>query len=177
MASVLSAPHFHDEAAAFEMVEIIVWPEGPVCPHCGGKERVYPLKGVRSKPSAKNPKGVERHGLKKCGHCRKQFTARAGTVFESSHIALHLWLQAFHLMCSSKKGISAHQLHRILGLKYQSAWFMAHRIREAMRAGSLVVPMGGRTAVESLKPTKLLSDERRAFRSERDILTNAPCWL
>ena len=143
MASVLSEPHFHDEAAAFEMVESIVWPEGPYCPHCGNKDRIYALKGVRSKPSKKNPEGIERHGLKKCGKCRKQFTVRVGTVFESSHIELHLWLQAFHLLCSSKKGISSHQLHRILGLKYQSAWFMAHRIREAMRLGSLAPPMGG----------------------------------
>lgn len=140
--SVLSEPHFHDEAAAFEMVESIVWPDGPVCPHCGGKERIYSLKGVHSKPSKKHPHGVERHGLKKCGHCRKQFTVRVGTVFESSHIPLHYWLQAFHLLCSSKKGISSHQLHRVLGVTYEAAWFMSHRIREAMRSGSLA-PMGG----------------------------------
>lgn len=140
--SVLTQAHFHDEAAAFEMVESIVWPNGPVCPHCGGKERIYVLKGVRSKPSQKNPKGVERHGLKKCGHCRKQFTVRIGTVFEDSHIPLHLWLQAFHLLCSSKKGISSHQLHRVLEIKYQSAWHLSHRIREAMRSGALA-PMGG----------------------------------
>jgi transposase-like protein len=141
--SVLTAAHFHDEAAAFEMVESLVWPEGPVCPHCGGKDRIYALKGVRSKPSKKNPEGVERHGLKKCGHCRKQFTVRVGTIFEDSHIPLHLWLQAFHLLCSSKKGISSHQLHRILEVKYQTAWFLSHRIREAMRSGDLSVPMGG----------------------------------
>jgi transposase-like protein len=140
--SVLTQPHFHDEAAAFEMVESIVWPNGPVCPHCGGNERIYVLKGVRSKPSQKNPNGIERHGLKKCGHCKKQFTVRVGTVFEDSHIPLHLWLQAFHLLCASKKGISSHQLHRMLGIKYQSAWHLSHRIREAMRSGALA-PMGG----------------------------------
>lgn len=140
--SVLTQPHFHDEAAAFEMVESIVWPNGPVCPHCGGNERIYALKGVRSKASKKNPEGVERHGLKKCGHCRKQFTVRVGTIFEDSHIPLHLWLQAFHLLCSSKKGISSHQLHRVLEVKYQTAWFLSHRIREAMRTGALA-PMGG----------------------------------
>lgn len=145
--SVLTQPHFDDEAAAFEMVESIVWPNGPVCPHCGGKERIYVLKGVRSKPSQKNPKGVERHGLKKCGHCRKQFTCRIGTVFEDSHIPLHLWLQAFHLLCASKKGISSHQLHRLLGIKYQSAWHLSHRIREAMRTGSFATPMGGTGSV------------------------------
>lgn len=127
--SVLSKAYFHDEAAAFAYLESVLWPDGPVCPHCGGGERVYDLAKTRL-------------GLKKCGHCRKQFTARVGTIFESSHIPLHKWLQAFHLMCSSKKGISAHQLHRILEITYKSAWFMAHRIREAMRSGEFE-PMGG----------------------------------
>ena len=140
--SVLNQAHFHDETAAFAKLESLIWPHGPVCPHCGGKERIYTLKGVRSKPSKVHPKGVERPGLKKCGHCRKQFTVRVGTVFESSHIPLHKWFQAVHLMCSSKKGISSHQLHRVLEIKYQSAWFMSHRIREAMRSGGLG-PMGG----------------------------------
>jgi transposase-like protein len=140
--SVLTKPHFHDEEAAFEKLESIVWPDGPVCPKCGNTEKIYSLKGVHSKPSKKNPEGVVRHGLKKCGKCRKQFTVRVGTVFESSHAPLHLWFQAVHLMCSSKKGISAHQLHRVLEVQYNTAWFMAHRIREAMRSGDLA-PMGG----------------------------------
>lgn len=140
--SVLSAPHFHDEAAAFAKLESVVWPNGPVCPHCGGTVRIYALKDVRSKASKKNPKGVVRHGLKKCGQCRKQFTVRVGTVFESSHLPLHKWLQAVHLLCSSKKGISSHQLHRVLECTYEAAWFMSHRIREAMRSGDLA-PMGG----------------------------------
>lgn len=100
------------------------------------------LEGVCSKPSKKNPEGVVRHGLKKCGHCRKQFTVRVNTIFESSHIPLHKWLQAIHLLCASKKGISSHQLHRILEITYEAAWFMSHRIREAMRTGSLA-PIGG----------------------------------
>lgn len=140
--SALSAQHFHDETAAFVELERLIWPHGPVCPHCGGKHRIYKLQGVRTKPSKKNPEGVERPGLKKCGHCRKQFTVRVGTVFESSHIPLHKWFQAVHLMCSSKKGISSHQLHRTLEINYEAAWFMSHRIREAMRAGGLG-PMGG----------------------------------
>lgn len=140
--SVLSRPYFHDEAAAFKHVEAILWDNGPVCPHCGGVERIYALNGVRSKPSKKNPEGIERHGLKKCGQCRKQFTVRIGTIFEETHLPLHLWLQAIHLMCSSKKGVSAHQLHRILECTYKTAWFLVHRIREAMRDGSLA-PMGG----------------------------------
>ena len=145
--SVLNQAHFHDEEAAFALVESIVWPNGPVCPHCGANDRIYALQGVRSKPSKKNPEGVVRHGLKKCGHCLKQFTVRVGTIFESSHLPLHQWLQAFHLMCSSKKGISSHQLHRILEVKYQTAWFVSHRIREAMRSGSLATPMGGAGSV------------------------------
>jgi len=140
--SVLDAAHFHDEEAAFAKLGSIVWPEGPVCPHCGATDRIYALQGVRSKPSQKNPQGVVRHGLKKCGHCRKQFTARVGTVFESSHMPLHKWMQAAHLLCSSKKGISSHQLHRILRVSYEAAWFASHRLREAMRRGALA-PMGG----------------------------------
>lgn len=140
--SILSAKHFHDEASAFNELEAILWPEGPVCPHCGATDRIYALKGVRTKPSKKNPEGVERHGLKKCGNCRKQFTVRVGTIFEDSHAPLHKWFQAIHLMVSSKKGISSHQLHRVLEVQYNTAWFMSHRIREAMRAGGLA-PMGG----------------------------------
>jgi transposase-like protein len=135
--SVLSKPYFHDEAAAFAHVEAVLWENGPVCPHCGGVERIYVLNGVRSKPSKKNPEGLIRHGLKKCGQCSKQFTVRIGTIFEESHIELHKWLQAIHLMVSSKKGVSAHQLHRTLEVTYKSAWFLAHRIREAMRTGEL----------------------------------------
>lgn len=140
--SVLSAPYMHDEAAAFAHVEAMLWPEGPVCPHCGVIDRAYKLEGVRSKASKKNPEGKERHGLWKCRECRGQFTVRKGTIFEESHIALHLWLQAIHLMVSSKKGISSHQLHRVLGITYKSAWFLSHRIRECMRDGELA-PFGG----------------------------------
>jgi len=131
--SVLSRPHFYDEKAAFEHVESVLWPDGPVCSNCGCMDRIYVLNGVRSKPSKKNPRGIQRHGLKKCGDCRKQFTVRIGTIFEESHIPLHKWLQAIHLMCSSKKGISSHQLHRVLEITVKSAWFLSHRIREAMR--------------------------------------------
>lgn len=127
--SVLNRPYFHDEEAAFAKLEAILWPLGPVCPHCGNREKVYDLAKTRI-------------GLKKCAACRKQFTVRVGTVFESSHIPLFKWFQAVYLMASSKKGISAHQLHRVLEITYKSAWFMAHRIREAMRSMGLE-PMGG----------------------------------
>lgn len=140
--SVLSRPYFHDEAAAFQHVEEMLWPQGPVCHHCGSMEQHYKLAGVRSKASKKNPGGVERHGLYKCSDCRAQFTVRMGTIFEESHLPLHKWLQAIHLMCSSKKGISAHQMHRTLEITYKTAWFLAHRIREAMRSDDFT-PLGG----------------------------------
>lgn len=164
--SVLSQSHFHDEEAAFKMVESIVWPDGPVCPHCGGKDRVYVLNGVRSKPSKKNPEGVVRHGLKKCGHCRKQFTVRQHTVFESTHLPLHQWLQAFHLLCSSKKGISSHQLMRILGVRYPTAWFLSHRIREAMRSGALA-PMGGPQGSGVVEADETYIGRKKGVRKQR----------
>jgi transposase-like protein len=136
MPSVFKEPYLQDEAAAFEALEAIVWPKGPICPHCGCMGRIAPLNGVKDK------KGSERLGLKKCYDCRKQFTVRKGTLFEDSPIPLHVWFQAAYLMCSSKKGISSNQLHRTLGVTLQTAWFMSHRLREAMRAGSLA-PMGG----------------------------------
>jgi len=132
----------HDEAAAFAHVEAMLWADGPVCPHCGVVDSAYKLEGVRTKASKKNPEGKERHGLWKCRDCRKQFTVRKNTIFEESHLPLHLWLQAIHLMVSSKKGISSHQLHRVLGITYKSAWFLTHRIRECMRDGALA-PFGG----------------------------------
>jgi transposase-like protein len=132
--SVLSKPYFHDEAAAFEFVESILWPTGPVCPHCGGFERINAIKP--------NPEKRVRFGLKHCGQCRKQFTVRMGTIFEESKLPMTKWLQAIFLMCSSKKGVSAHQLHRTLETTYKTAWFLAHRIREAMRSGELA-PFGG----------------------------------
>lgn len=129
--SVLSDKHFHDEAAAYRFVEARIWPNGPTCPHCGGVERISAMKGKST-----------RIGAYKCYQCRKPFTVKIGTIFESSHVKMHLWLQAIFLMASSKKGISANQLHRTLGVTLKTAWFMSHRIREAMRSGSLG-PLGG----------------------------------
>jgi transposase-like protein len=128
--SVLSKPYFHDEHKAFEYLESVLWPECPICPHCGSMSgKHYDLRKTRL-------------GLRKCSDCRKQFTVKVGTVFESAHVPLNKILQAVHLLCSSKKGISAHQLHRILEVQYKTAWFLAHRIREAMRSGDLA-PLGG----------------------------------
>jgi len=140
--SLLNKTYFQTEKAAFRHLEGILWPDGPVCPHCGTIDRAGRLEGRRSKPSKKHPEGVEQHGLWKCYACRKQFTVKVNTVFESAHIPLHKCLQAVYLMSASKKGISAHQLHRTLEITYKSAWFLCHRIREAMRPKEFT-PMGG----------------------------------
>src|SRR5271156_6380796 len=150
--SVLSKPYFHDEAAAFLHLEGVLWPRGPVCPHCGSiSGKHYDLAKTRV-------------GLRKCSDCRKQFTVKVGTVFESSHIPLHQWLQAVYLMCSSKKGISSHQLMRTLDVQYKTAWFMTHRIREAMKSGKLP-PMGGEGEIVEIDETFIgLKDGRTKAR-------------
>ena len=147
--SLLSKPYFHDEAAAFEHVEKVLWSDGQVCSHCGSIGGHYKLKGVRTKASKKNPEGLERHGLYKCVMCTGQFTVRQGTIFEESHLPLHKWLQAIHLMCSSKKGISAHQMGRTLEITYKTAWFLCHRIRESMRPAHEELLGGKGKAVEA----------------------------
>jgi transposase-like protein len=121
--SILNNGYFHDEAAAFAKLESVLWPDGPVCPHCGNTRKIYNLANTRT-------------GLKKCGACRKQFTVRFGTVFEASHIPLHKWLQAIYLLCCSRKRISARQLHRVLAVSYKTAWLMTRRIREARGSGA-----------------------------------------
>ena len=119
-ASLFDLPQFKDAAAARKHLESVRWPEGPICPHCGAVDRITKLQGKSHRP-----------GLYDCGHCRDQFTVTVGTVFERSKIPLHKWLLAATLFASSKKGISAHQLHRMLGVTYKTAWFMMHRLREA----------------------------------------------
>lgn len=134
MESMLSAEQFHSEEAAYEWVERHVWPRGrQVCPHCGVVSEHYRLAGKSTRP-----------GVYKCKDCRKPFTVKIGTIFEASHIPLRLWLQAIHLIASSKKGISSNQLHRTLGVTLKSAWFMAHRIREAMKDDGGIIGGGGK---------------------------------
>ena len=128
--SALSAPHFHNEQAAYDYVEARIWPNGPVCPKCGGVERIGLMGGKST-----------RIGLYKCYQCRSPFTVKIGTIFEASHVPMRLWLQAIYLIASSKKGFSSNQLHRTLGTSLKTAWFMSHRIREAMRDGALA-PFG-----------------------------------
>ena len=133
--SVLSAPRFHNEAIAFEYVEAKLWPTGPICPHCGARgSKIGRLQGKAT-----------RIGLRKCYGCRKQFTIRVGTIFEDSHFPLHMWLQAIHLLCASKKGHSTRQLQRTLGCGMKTAWHLGHRIRAAMdeKPGVFFSPIGG----------------------------------
>ena len=133
---------FTDEDAAREHLESIYWPKGPVCPHCGDVERLGKLPGKST-----------RLGTWKCYACRKPFTVKVGTIFEDSHIPMRMWLQAIALLAASKKGISSNQLHRMLGITLKSAWFMSHRIREAMREGGLKPPMGGNGGVVEVDET------------------------
>ncbi len=147
--SVLSQPHFHDEEAAYAFLESAIWNGTPVCAHCGGVDRITKVKT--------NVEKRIRIGLHRCGHCKKQFTVKVGTVFEHARMPLHKMLQAVHLMCSSKKGISSNQLHRMLGVTLKTAWFMSHRIREAMRAGDLA-PMGGGAGIVEVDETFIGND-------------------
>ena len=139
--SVLNETHFHNEAAAYRFVEKRVWPTGPVCPHCGGFDKIGKLEGKSTRP-----------GVYKCYQCRKPFTVKVGTVFESSHVKLHVWLQAMFLIASSKKGISSNQLHRTLGVTLKTAWFMSHRLRLAMATVG-IEPMGGAGKVVEVDET------------------------
>ncbi len=134
--SAISEPYFRNEDKARKYLESIRWRNGIVCPHCGVVGKHYKLKGKAT-----------RKGVYKCKDCREQFTVTVGTIFERSKIPLHKWLLATYLMCSSKKGMSSHQLHRTLGITYKSAWFMTHRIREAMADPIFVGLMGGQAAV------------------------------
>jgi transposase-like protein len=133
------AKHFSDEASARKLLETMRWPNGPVCPHCGGVDpyRLTPKPGASTRP-----------GVLKCRACRKQFTVTVGTVFADSHIPLSKWLLAIHLICASKKGMSAHQLHRMLGVTYKSAWFMAHRLRFAMTQEPFKTKLSGVVEVD-----------------------------
>ena len=128
----LLADQFKSEEAARQYLESIRWPNGPVCPHCGNTEKIYRLEGKAT-----------RKGVLKCAKCRKQFTVTVDTLFADSHISLDKWLYATYLICSSKKGMSSHQLHRMLDVTYKSAWFMTHRIREAMKTPEYLTKLGG----------------------------------
>ena len=164
MASVLNQPYFQDEDAAYAKLEGIVWPNGAVCPHCGSTDRMKKMGGTATRP-----------GLYKCYACRKQSRVTVGTVFESSHVKLHVWLQAMYLMCSSKKGVSSNQLARTLGVTVKTGWFMSHRLREAMKAGTVLPPMGGEGAVVEIDETfigqKKGMPKQRGYAHKHAVLT------
>jgi transposase-like protein len=159
--SALYAPHLHSEVKAYQFVEAIVWPEGPTCPHCGGFEKVGKLEGKST-----------RIGVYKCYDCLKPFTVKVGTIFESSHVKMHLWLQAIFLMVSSKKGISSNQLHRTLGVTLKTAWFMSHRIREAMKTLH-IDPMGNDGQPVEVDETYFGDKEHVIKRSRKGKSTHA----
>jgi transposase-like protein len=163
--SALSRPEFHNEVAAFAHLEAIIWADGRVCVHCGAVDRITKVKA--------NPAKRIREGLYRCGHCKKQFTVKVGTVFEHMRLPLHKAMQAVYLMTSSKKGVSAHQLHRMLEITYKSAWFLAHRIREAMRSGDLT-PFGASVGIVEVDETFIGrlkgSEKKRAFHHKMKVL-------
>jgi len=160
---VLTAKHFHDEEAAYAYVEARVWPKGPVCPKCGENKRFGKLAGKST-----------RIGVYKCYACRKPVTVKVGTIFEDSKVPMHLWLQAMHFLCSGKKGVSANQLSRVLGVQLNTAWFMAHRIREAMRDGQLA-PMGGSGGIVEADETLIGREpgkpKKRAYHHKMKVLS------
>src|SRR5207302_10264697 len=156
MKSALNALHFADESAAFAYVEAWLWPNGPVCPHCGMVGEATRSKGKTTRP-----------GLWNCRPCRKPFTVRMGTIFESSHVPLRVWLQAIYLICSSKKGISTRQLQRTLGVGMKTAWHLGHRIRFAMAPGGALGPLGGEGKTVEADETFIGGKEKNRHRSKR----------
>lgn len=163
--SVFDAPQFKTEEGAFAYVEARLWPKGAVCPHCGNcdQARIRKMQGQTT-----------RMGLYKCNECRKPFTVRMGTIFESSHLPLHLWLQVIHLMCASKKGISTRQIQRMLQCSMKTAWFLTQRIREAMRDGDMP-PFGGNGGIVEVDETfigrKAGVEVRSGFRHKMAVLS------
>ena len=172
--SVLDQPRFRNEEAAYAYVESIVWPNGRACPHCGVLDRSGPLKGKST-----------RLGTYKCYACRKPFTVKVGTIFEKSHVPMHIWLQAMHLICSSKKGFSANQFCRVLGVDFKTGWFIGHRIREAMK-DDVLPPLGGAGKIVEVDETYFgkrsdvppaewqFSNDRGWFRDARDRRRKIP---
>ncbi|HLI10233.1 MAG TPA: IS1595 family transposase [Alphaproteobacteria bacterium] len=169
--SDLSNPIYNDENAAREHLEALLWKDGRYCPHCGATEGMVKVEGTKKS---------HRPGLYYCNSCGKQFTVTVGTLFERSHIPLHKWVLAFHLMSASKKGISAHQLHRMLGITYKSAWFMTHRIREAMHNPQYPGPMGkgggtveaDETFVGGKKENRSKAKRAQAFQPRKAIVVS-----
>ena len=151
MANMLKNPIFQDEDRARAYLEAQRWPDGVICPFCGqiGAAKTLPATGALGA------------GWHHCGDCRKKFTVRVGTLYERSHVPIYKWLYATHLLCTSKKGISSHQLHRMLGVTYKTAWFMAHRIREGMKPTPSAAPIGGEGKIVEADETYLLKSREK----------------
>jgi transposase-like protein len=154
--SDLSKPEFHDADKAREWLEAELWPDGPVCSHCGVINQATLMHGKTTRP-----------GLYQCNTCREPFTVTIGTLYERSHIPLHKWLAATHLMMASKKGMSALQISRLLGLPYKTAWFLCHRIRESLRETKFDTPLGGENKVVEADETYIGGKETNKRKSKR----------
>jgi transposase-like protein len=168
----ITAPRFTDADAAREHLEALRWPEGPFCPHCGSFNAKR-LPAQRGRPTKAHPEGAIRNGVVQCNDCREQYSVTVGTVFESSKVPLNKWLLANHLLVSSKKGISSHQLHRMLGVTYKTAWFMAHRIREAMTTEDTgdMGSGGGMVEVDETYIGRIPGENRTAIRNKNAIIS------
>jgi transposase-like protein len=164
MSNIADNPAFHDEKVARRFLEAQRWPDGPFCPYCGQFKTAHKLHGKSMG-----------EGWYHCTECRRKFTVRVGTLYERSHVPLHKWLFATHLLCSSKKGISSHQLMRMLGVTYRTAWFMSHRIREGMKEPSWPGPLGGEgktvEADETFVGNKAGRKKARGFRHKRAVMS------
>ena len=160
--SDLSNPIFHDENAAREWLEARIWANGRFCPHCGAVDQSTLMQGKSHRP-----------GLYQCNECHKPFTVTVGTLYERSHVPLHKWLAATHLMMASKKGISAMQVHRMLGISYKTAWFLCHRIRESLRETKPAM-LGGPNKVVEADETYIGGKEANKHASKRQHRGRGP---
>src|ERR1700683_464441 len=154
--SDLSNPVFHDDDKARVWLEARLWPEGPICPHCGVVAEATLMQGKSHRP-----------GLYQCNACREPFTVTVGTLYERSKVPLHKWLAATHLMMASKKGMSALQVGRLLGLSKKTAWFVCHRIRESLRVTAPTAPLGGQNKVAEADETFIGGKEGNKHKSKR----------
>src|SRR3984885_8691387 len=156
MKSDFSNPIFHDETKARQWLETRIWPNGPVCPHCGVVDQATAMKGKTT-----------RAGLYQCNACREPFTVTVGTLYERSHVPLHKWLGATHLMMASKKGMSALQISRMIGVTYKTAWFLCHRIRESLREHTHDSPLGGEGVAVEVDETYVGGKDKNRAKSKR----------